>query len=200
MWLNHANRRRGRLYRGRKKGGGRLSQRVKRQSKTLSIHSRPLIVRKRKRIGDWERDGMYGAHRQQLLVLTERKSRYTRIGKMGTGKSRQVAELSKEILLSLRKRVFTITNDNGTEFNDTASLPCKVYFCDPQKPQQRGTVENTVGLLRQYIKRNTDLDTLTKEEIKSLENKINFRPRKCLDYKTPFEVFFKKKVALAMLI
>ena len=184
--------------RKRKRSGGRYTQRKKRRENRLTIHKRPKIVEQRKRIGDWERDGMYGANRQQLVVFTDRKSKYTKIRKMGTGKSKEVAVITSNLLSSLGKRVFSLTNDNGTEFNESASFPFKTYYCDPQKPQQRGTVENTIGLLRQYIKRNTDLEGLTATQLQDIENKINFRPRKGLDYKTPFEVFFKRKVALVM--
>tara|TARA_B000000460_G_C21459766_1_gene367515 strand:+ start:86 stop:1006 length:921 start_codon:yes stop_codon:yes gene_type:complete len=178
--------------------GGRSCQRAKRAQKVLSIHERPWAAERRSRIGDWERDGMFGANRQQLLVLTDRKTRFTKLEKIKTGKSKDVGVITKQILEGLNKKVHTITNDNGTEFNDAKSLPWKTYYCDPHKPQQRGTVENTIGLLRQYIKRNTDLDKLTDEDLRRIENRINFRPRKCLDYKTPFEAFYKLKVALAM--
>ena len=184
--------------RRRKRSGGRVTQRRAMRKNRLSIHQRPAIVEQRKRIGDWERDGMYGANRQQLLIFTDRKSKYTKIKKMKTGRSKDVTNITLETLSSLGKKVFTLTNDNGTEFNDAASLPYKTYYCDPQKPQQRGTVENTIGLLRQYIKRKTDLETMTDAELQAVEDKINFRPRKGLDYRTPFEVFFNKKVALVM--
>lgn len=184
--------------RKRRRGGGRLAQLNGSEKNKVMINNRPKIVEQRKRIGDWERDGMYGANRKQLLIFTDRKSKYTKIKKMGTGLSKEVTNITFETLSSLRRKVFTITNDNGTEFNDSASLPFKVYHCNPHKPQQRGAVENTIGLLRQYIKRKTDLDKLTSLDIQEIENRINFRPRKGLNYKTPFEVFFNKKVALVM--
>ena len=184
--------------RSRRRSGGRATQRRARALSKLSIHDRPIAADLRVRRGDWERDGAYGANRQQVLVLTDRKTRYTKLAKMGTGKSLEVAEITKGILLSLQKRVFSITNDNGTEFNETASLPWKVYHSDPYKPQQRGTVENTVGLLREYIKRNTDLDKVSAEQLSYIEHQLNFRPRKCLGFRTPFEAFFNKNVALAM--
>lgn len=189
------------LRRRRRNGAGRYSQiKAQRAKNRLRIHERPTIAEQRKRIGDWERDGMYGAKHKQLLVFTDRKSRFTKIKHMGTGNSKVVTDVTKQTLPKLGKKVFTITNDNGTEFSDSASLKTRTYFCDPRKPQQRGTVENTIGLLRQYIKRNTDLESLTENDLFNIENKINFRPRRCLGYKTPFEVFFNKKVALAMLI
>ena len=182
----------------RRRRGGRITQKRAQTKNKVMISERPTVVEQRRRVGDWERDGMYGANRQQLLVFTDRKSKFTKIKKMRTGKSKDVTKITLNTLESLGKRVFTITNDNGSEFNDSASLPYKTYHCDPYKPQQRGTVENTIGLLRQYIKRKTDLDRLTEDDLHSIENKINFRPRKSLKYKTPFEVFFKRKVAPAM--
>ena len=184
--------------RKRRRGGGRQAQINGSGKNKVMINKRPKIVEQRKRIGDWERDGMYGANRKQLLVFTDRKSKYTKIKKMGTGLSKDVTNITLETLSALNKKVFTLTNDNGTEFNDSASLPFKVYHCQPHKPQQRGTVENTIGLLRQYIKRKTDLEAITQTQLQDIENKINFRPRKGLDYRTPFEVFFNKKVALVM--
>jgi IS30 family transposase len=200
IYRNFPKRQRGRAYMRRfgKRGAGRLKQKRRSESKKVFIDKRPKIVEQRRRLGDWERDGMYGANRKQLLVFTERKSRFTKVKKMETGKSSKVKELTQSTLTQLGKRVFTVTNDNGSEFNDTALLPFKVYHCKAYKPQQRGTVENTIGLLRQYIKRSTDLDSLTNKDLFNLENKINFRPRKCLEYKTPFEVFFNKKVALVV--
>lgn len=182
----------------RRRSGGRSSQRRALRRSRVHISKRPTIVEQRKRIGDWERDGMYGANRQQLLIFTERKSRFIKIKKMGTGISKEVTKITQRTMDSLGKKVFTMTNDNGTEFNDSASLPFKTYHCEPNRPQQRGTVENTIGLLRQYIKRNTDLDSLTENDLQQVENRVNFRPRKCLNYKTPFEVFFKQKVALVL--
>ena len=83
-------------------------------------------------------------------------------------------------------------------FFDTKTLKVQSYFCDVLKPGQRGTVENTIGLLRRFIKREIDLDQISPQKLKALENQINLRPRKCLDYKTPYEVFYNKKVALAV--
>lgn len=186
------------LRRFNKRGAGRTIQKRHQNKNKTFIQHRPSIVEQRKRIGDWERDGMYGANRKQLLILTDRKSRYTRIKKIEKGNATLVKEVTIKTLSEIGKRVYTVTNDNGTEFNNNASMPFRVYHCEPHKPHQRGSVENTIGLLRQYIKRKTDLDKLTKEDLKVIENKINFRPKKCLDFKTPFEVFYDKKVALVM--
>lgn len=185
------------LRRNGKVGAGRLLQRKYREKNRLSIHTRPGIVEQRKRLGDWERDGMYVANKQQLLVLTERKSRYTKLVRMKSIKPKDVTKLTFRALKSLGK-VYTVTNDNGPEFRDSKSLPYPAYHCDPGRPEQRGTVENAIGLLRQYLPNKLDLDQLTTKDLLNIERKINFRPRKCLGFKTPYEVYNKVKVALVI--
>lgn len=180
-----------------KRGAGRYVQRKAISKSGTSIRYRPQIAQQRKRIGDWERDTMHTAHGVQILVMNDRKSRLTKLCIL---KSRQNAEVdirTRQLIEETNRKAFTITNDNGSDFKASRGLPYKVYFCDPYKPQQRGTVENTIGLLRQYIKRNTDVSEL---DMKIFENILNNRPRKVLDYQTPYEVYFKKKVALASLI
>lgn len=177
-----------------RKGSGRRHQKKIRENRYLMVSERPSLVDQRKRIGDWERDGVYGANRKQLLVLIERKSRYTKLAKMFDITGEAVTNLTISTLKGLR--VHTMTNDNGPEFSDSASLPFLTYHCEPHKPQQRGAVENAIGLLRQYIKRKTNLEALSEKDLSDLENRLNFRPRKCLDYKTPYEVFYNTIVAL----
>ena len=100
------------------------------------------------------------------------------------------------MIRSLGKPIKTITNDNGPEFRGEQNHGVPVYYCDPRKPQQRGTVENTIGILRKRLTLKTDLSKMTKNGLKEIENAFNLRPRKCLGYKTPYEVFFNTKVAL----
>lgn len=185
------------LRRPFKRGGSRMQQRNKKPEYFNSIHDRPNIVEGRKRFGDWERDGMYGANKKQLLICVERKSRFTKIAKMPGQLASAVGRLTLELIRSTLKPVHTITNDNGTEFRGAMESNIPVYFCDPQKPQQRGTIENTIGILRRFISVKTDLDQLSQEQIQSLEDNINSRPRKILDYQTPYEVLYQKRVALA---
>ena len=189
----------GYLRRNGKVGAGRTIQRRKLKQTGLRIKDRPSIANQRKRLGDWERDTMYALNRRQLLVCTERKSRYTKIAKVTKGTTFAVGKLTEKILSSTGKRIFTITNDNGAEFKGKAKMKIRTYFCDPLKPQQRGTVENTIGLLRQYVKRNTNIRGYTTKDLKELENKLNNRPRKILNYNTPYEVYHGKRVALAFL-
>ncbi|MCB0327844.1 MAG: IS30 family transposase [Bdellovibrionales bacterium] len=180
---------------GRRGAGRRVQRRAKMRGK-LRIGQRPEIVESRSRIGDWERDGMYGASRNQLLILVERKTRLVKLGYMGKGQSDWVQSMTQEILDSLGRPVHTITN--GSEFSRGRQSKYPVYYCDPMQPHQRGTVENTIGLLRQYVKRDTDLRSFTSKDLSELENKLNDRPRKCLQFKTPSEVFFNKTVALVL--
>lgn len=180
-----------------KGGAGRQKQRQNSRNTRKSIHHRPEIINKRKRVGDWERDGMYGANRRQILVCTERKTRYTKLAIIKDGRSHEINELTLQILKETKKPVLSITNDNGSEFRRPLKNEIPVYYCDPMKPQQRGTVENTIGTLRKQIKRTTDLNEVGDKGIKSLEVLFNLVPRKGLDFKTPYEVFFNKEVALA---
>lgn len=180
-----------------KRGAGRYVQRKHLSQSGTSIRYRPQIVKQRKRIGDWERDTMHTANGVQILVMNDRKSRLTKLSVLESRKNSEVDSRTRQLIEETNRKAFTITNDNGADFKGTKGLPYKVFFCDPYKPQQRGTVENTIGLLRQYIKRNTDVREL---DMRIFENILNNRPRKVLDYQTPHEVYFKKKVALASLI
>lgn len=130
------------------------------------------------------------------LVCTDRKSRLTKISRLSNRTNKEVDRVTQTLIAETGKRAFTITNDNGADFKGENHLKIPVYYCEPLKPQQRGTVENTIGLLRQYIGRKTDTFSV---DLETIEKKINMRPRKVLGYKTPYEVYFKKKVALANL-
>lgn len=183
------------LRRHGRRGAGRLRQRKTRLTANKRwIRERPRVAERRGRIGDWERDTMYCARRKLVLVCTDRKSRYTRITKL---KNYTIRHASQETMRLLRaKPLHTITNDNGPEFRDGPNMKVPVYYCDPQKPNQRGTVENTIGLLRQYITRSTEHQGLSRKRLKAIEDRLNHRPRRCLDYRTPYEVFYGKSVAL----
>lgn len=184
---------------GKRGGGGRHIQRKILQNESrLSIDKRSKIVNERKRIGDWERDLFYAGNKKLLLVCTDRKSRLSKITKIERGTGVIVQKETIRLLQNAGGKLFTVTNDNGPEFKQNLPIGVPVYFCKPQKPHQRGTIENTIGLLRQYITRQTDIDCYDHKDIDEIENLINFRPRKCLDYKTPYEVYYNKKVALGL--
>lgn len=180
------------LRRYKKRGGGRYRQRKRGLENGLRISQRPKIANERGRIGDWERDTMHTKDGTQLLVCVDRKSRYTKIAKVLKRNSQDVDLLTKKIITETGRKILSITNDNGGDFKGKRGIKERVFFCDPHKPQQRGTVENTIGLLRQFIKRKTDLSEIN--SFKYLEDMINFRPRKVLGYKTPFEVYYGQKL------
>ena len=180
-----------------KRGAGRYIQKNSPKHDNLpSIVDRPKEVETRKKIGHWERDNMLTVNRKPLLVCVERKTRFTKLGKPESSKAESMNKLTLELVLSTGKPAHSMTNDRGREF----AIPLKViktYYCNPRCPQERGTVENTIGLIRQYITNQTKLETLDDNDISMIEDLINFRPRKSLDYRTPYEAMFNETVALA---
>jgi IS30 family transposase len=126
-----------------------------------------------------------------LLVLTERKTNYNFICPMPDKSSHSVKNALET--LQLKQPIKTITSDNGTEFalheQIAKMLSTKWYFADPQSPHQRGSNENQIGLIRQYLTRKTDLNNYSNQEIISIQTKINARPRKKLNYFAPFKLF-----------
>ena len=166
-----------------------------------SIEERPAIVSTRKRLGDWEVDTLIGKQQKQaLLTLTERKSRFTLLGKLSRRTAQTVRQQVCKLLLPVRDKVHTLTSDHGKEFADHAqiaeSLQLKFYFAHPYAAWERGTNENTNGLLRQYFPKKSDLQFVSNKKIEKAMSRLNFRPRKCLAFRTPFEVFFQRSVAL----
>jgi len=158
-----------------------------------SIDKRPQVVTERSRLGDWEADTIIGKGRKGAIVtLVDRKSRYLRMGLV----SQRTKEAVKEKIISLLAGlpVHTITCDNGKEFTDhedvAKSLRAKVYFAHPYASWERGTNENTNGLIRQYIPKDAKFCELTDTDITFVENRLNTRPRKCLSFNPPV-VFLK---------
>lgn len=160
----------------------------------ISIEKRPKVCEERRRIGDWERDTMIGRGRENsVLVCTDRKSRYTKVGLLGSLKTRLVAEKTIELIEETGRKAKTVTNDNGVEFRSAYRLPVRTYNCHPFSPQERGTVENTIGVIRRFYPKSSKLNDFDKEGIESW---LNYRPRKVLNYRTPHEVYYNVKVAL----
>jgi len=161
-------------------------------SKT-SIRDRPKYVRKRAQIGHWEGDTFVGSSKaHHTLTLVERKSRFVILRHPQYSDSHSIAKAAIQCLRG--KQVDSITFDNGTQFAKfkiiESKLKCNVYFADPGRPNQRATCENTIGLIRQYIPKGSSGRHLSPQELQRVADKLNHRPRKCLGYKTPFEVFF----------
>lgn len=162
----------------------------------VSIHDRPEEIEDRSTFGHYEGDTVEGQKSKKDGIHTEveRKSRKLFARKVGRIASRETttAQLAIFASLPLAARQST-TLDNGREHHLhselTATLGLDVYFADPYSSWQRGTGENTNGLLRRYLPKQTDFTTLTQEELDDIVEEINNRPRKCLDYATPNEVF-----------
>jgi IS30 family transposase len=166
-----------------------------------SIDERPAIVNHRKRLGDWEVDTLFGKnHKQALVTLTERKSRFTLLGKVSQRSAQAVQNQICRLLLPVRDKVHTLTSDHGKEFayheQIAQLLQIKYYFAHPYAAWERGTNENTNGLLRQYFPKKHDLQQVSRKAMNLAISRLNFRPRKSLRFKTPFEVFYHSSVAL----
>lgn len=159
------------------------------------IGERPDIVQARQRVGDWEGDTVVGQGTARLVTLVERKSGLLRVRRVATGEADPTMRAVIQSLYPLAACVHTITWDNGSEFAQHAMidivLGAESYFADPYSSWQRGTNENTNGLLRQYFPKGCDLSTFSDSFIQSVEDKLNSRPRKRLGFHTPQQIFDK---------
>lgn len=163
----------------------------------ISIHERPKEVLSREEVGHWEGDLIIGVgHRSAIGTLVERSSRMTLIVNLADGKtSKQVIKAFEERLKVLPRHLRkTLTYDNGAEMTShemlSSSIGIGVYFCDPGCPGQRGTNENTNGLIRDFFPKKTDFREVSEEELLHVERLLNERPRKILGYETPGKVFW----------
>lgn len=172
---------------GRKDSRGRVSGK-------RSIQERPAIVEERARIGDWEIDTVLGNKTKPCIVtLVERKTGYLLIGKL---EARTVEETNRATIALIREhpeRFRTITSDNGTEFHGykaiEAATGIPIYFATPHHSWERGTNENTNGLIRQYLPKRQSMAKLTQPQCNLIAEHLNYRPRKRHEYKTPHECF-----------
>ena len=160
----------------------------------VGIEHRPAIVDTKKRFGDWEVDTVLGKQGTGAIVsLVERKSKLYLLRKVPAKSAIDVSRAMIGMLWRYRGQVRTITADNGSEFCDhervAEKLKTDIYFANPYSSWERGLNENFNGLLRQYIKKGTDLRTVTDKQIADIERALNARPRKCLGYKQPAVVF-----------
>lgn len=165
----------------------------------IGIEQRPAVVDHRSRIGDWEGDTVIGkGHQGALVTLVERKSRYTLACQVASRHSTGVTQAVVELLRPHRRLCHTLTFDNGKEFAEHAfiaqCLKARVYFADPYCSWQRGLNENHNGLLRQYFPKKTNFLKVSQHEVDDAVYLLNHRPRKCLGYRTPHEVFFGLKM------
>ena len=167
------------------------------------LSERPLQIEARKQVGHWECDTVIGAnHKGAVVTMVERKSGYGVIAKVTSKTSELVSSAIVDKLKPMAVRVKTLTFDNGKEFaahaHIDAQLQSTTYFARPFASWERGSNENFNGLLRQYIPKKRSMSTVSDEEIKMIQNRLNNRPRKRLGFKTPAEVFHQslKRVAL----
>jgi len=165
-------------------------------SDVRTFGQRPTTVLDRREKGHWELDTVVlrqecGCH---LATFVERTSRLLLIKRIDNKKAKTMSDVIIEALRPLPQTLKkTLTVDRGLEFTDWKRLECvlnvKVYFCDPYKPWQRGSNENTNGLIRQFFPRRTILPPVTDKLVKQVQDLINNRPRKCLNWSSPYQIF-----------
>lgn len=153
-------------------------------------------IKRRSRIGDWEGDTIYGGIGKGLVVtLVDRKSRFLKAGLLNSRNAEETREVIEQMLSG--HAIYSLSLDNGSEFADfkilEENINAPVYFAEPHKPWQRGTNENTNDILRFFFPKGYDFHKLTQARLDAIVDMINDRPRKCLNWKSPREIF----VALA---
>ena len=162
------------------------------------IKDRPKVIEKRLRLGDFEGDTVLGPPGTGgLATLVDRKSRYTIVVKILRKEADHVQRKIRDRLKQLdAERRRSVTFDNGREFARChrleTHLKIRLYFADPGRPHQRSTNENTNGLIRQFFPKGTEFRNVSHHDVRAVENLLNNRPRACLGFRTPDEVFFEK--------
>jgi IS30 family transposase len=181
---------------------GARSQGMKRSliADAVSIRERPAAIEDRAVPGHWEGDLLMGGVGSRIATLVERQSRFVMLVRLGAKTSDDVvAALARQVKQLPKQMQASLTWDRGSELTShakfTLATNVKVYFCDPQSPWQRGSNENTNGLLRQYFPKGATFANVTQAELNRVARELNSRPRKTLGYKTPAAIFAKAVAA-----
>ncbi len=181
-----------RKHRHRKLYGTRAKHKKPTIPDRVSIDQRPKVITERTRVGDWETDTVIGKGKAVLSVQRERKLQLVRIHKVRDKTAEATLEAIIQSVESVPKELFlSLTYDNGTEGMKHMEIKngflIETYFCDPYKSWQKGSIENTNGLIREYFPKGMNFDDLTDEQVQAVEDRLNNRPRKKLGYLTPNE-------------
>ena len=200
-----------------KRAGGDLYTHLRRQGKKydkrngkstrgqiknrVSIDERPQIVDDKSRIGDWGIDIVIGkGHSGALVTIVERLTKFTVSKQVNSKSAEDVTKATISLLKPFKELVHTITADNGKEFayheKISSALSVDFYFAHPYSSWERGLNENTNGLLRQYFPKSLDLKTITQDQVIRAVNRLNARPRKDLEFKTPDQLMSAQRTAL----
>lgn len=167
----------------------------------VSISERPAAVEDRAVPGHWEGDLYFGSKNSQIATLVERHSRYVMLTKIANKDSETVINALIKQAKKLPQELYkSLTWDRGTEMRRhkqfTLATDIQVYLCDPQSPWQRGSKENTNGLLRQYLPKGIDLSTYSQAKLNAIAARLNERPRKTLNFETPAERFHQSVASI----
>jgi len=181
----------------RRKRGTKIRERAREQAKKRRIDERPAIVERRRRLGDWEGDTMQGRDKRvRIVTFVDRRSGYLIAFLLPKMNAKLLTSLTLQYFRHIPKaKRMTFTLDNGPEFSDWERLEEKsgatVYFAYPYHFWERGSNENTNGLLRQYFPRSLDFNLITSEELAHAVRRLNDRPRKRFGFRSPRQIFWK---------
>ena len=185
----------------RRKKYGRKTQKVRIPDR-VSIHDRPSEIESRLVFGHWEGDSIVGKnHKGGMHTEVERKTRFTMAAFLKTLESEETAKTAYQMYRNLPPEAKKSTTfDNGKEFTKHKKIGIPTYFADAYSSWQRGTNENTNGLIRRYLPKKTDFSKVTQKELDAIIEEINNRPRKCLGFRTPQEAFEEELKSISVRI
>jgi IS30 family transposase len=197
----------GELYKHLRQGRKKRRKRIKNNSRRgqipnrVSIDERPAIVDSKERVGDWEIDTVIGKnHKGAIVTAVERKTKFSCLKRVPKKEAPLVTNALIDMLKPYKKLVHTMTGDNGKEFSQhekiANELQTDFYFAHPYCSWERGLNENTNGLIRQYFPKKTCLINVSDIQVSIVQEKLNERPRKSLNFKTPKQLFLNSFVAL----